>query len=1000
MNKELQLKFLTNFKQGNIKNLLEDFSQELECPLYNIYKGLIYLNLKEYNLSSKYFFKSLEISPSNDLFYNNIKHLPMMYQKKKYIINLECHLHSTHSFSNIANNFIKSLTKLDNVDLRINHINSIGIEDKYYKNLKQIDDDTIADLTIRICIPHVNGSKYVFDCSKKSKSKNTLIFLVSEAINVRFLKDFKYNVFLMTPSQYSKNCIINTHKNIDLKNIINVIPHGIDYLNHNILNEREIINIKKKYGIQNEFVFLHISCNSKGKNVEKIIKAFLKLEDKNLKLIIKINSYNNQFNPNIFSDLINKNIILIQQNYNETEMNELYNICDCYISASIAEGFNMPVLEAGSYGKIVICPENSPTDEFTCDKGCIKISNNVRNDGSLDISMENIYKAMYQSLDFNIKSFKNDIIVHHLKYNWDLIIKNVVDQYCISKDNFDYFLKLIEMGKPTENDKYLQFYYSKLVDKNINLDNLFYNYFINNYSKSIVNLYFFDIFKGKSNIFKKAITDYFLNNVDNDYENIQKSINLDYLLESLYFINNNEEESRFIKNILQNFDINRYTCILPTLYFLVTYLELDLSKKIKSGINQNIQRIWKNNKINITNQVTKFNKKYSLCIISTYKDLTHNAIYRFIQCHLEILSESFTIDIFLLTKKKDLEKEKIEIENRCNIKINNIYNIDFNDDINFFEKLQNGFFSDNNEIFNNITNFDKIVKNNYLCCYIPVIGCEISSIYLSNLKIAPIQFGGYGHPISSYGSKNNYFIVSNDIEHNFFKKELYSEEFIYVKGLTTIPKVDEFKINYNIPKNDNYILISCNYKKMNYLYLNNLKKICKNYFLKNNEKLHLVIFPGFTKLSEINYSFDICKMNMNSDFYTYSFEYIENFSEYMQTKYLCKISFDSYPYGGFTTILENLKLHIPTIAYEGVEAINNFPSYIYRLFDLTELIVYSYDEYIELADKLLNDTEFYNKIYNKIKNIDFSKLENIDVKNSFNSCFQEIIDRFEAKNNN
>ena len=48
-------------------------------------------------------------------------------------------------------------------------------------------------------------------------------------------------------------------------------------------------------------------------------------------------------------------------------MRILYNACDCYLSPYIAEGFNMPVMEAAACGLPVIVSKGGATDDFTND---------------------------------------------------------------------------------------------------------------------------------------------------------------------------------------------------------------------------------------------------------------------------------------------------------------------------------------------------------------------------------------------------------------------------------------------------------------------------------------------------------------------------------------------------------------------------------------------------------------------------------------------------------
>jgi glycosyltransferase involved in cell wall biosynthesis len=46
-------------------------------------------------------------------------------------------------------------------------------------------------------------------------------------------------------------------------------------------------------------------------------------------------------------------------------MANLMRAADCYVTPYLAEGFNLPVLEAAACGAPIICTAGGPTDEFT-----------------------------------------------------------------------------------------------------------------------------------------------------------------------------------------------------------------------------------------------------------------------------------------------------------------------------------------------------------------------------------------------------------------------------------------------------------------------------------------------------------------------------------------------------------------------------------------------------------------------------------------------------------
>ena len=1001
MDIELRKKFLDAFNKGELLEVKDLFMEENDNYEYNLYKGIIYLNSQNYYLSSKYLFKSFESNPEYPYISGNFIHLPQLYQRKRFIINIEGHLHTTHSFGIIFNNFIKSLLKIENVDLRIKHNDFIGVEDKDYQNIKQVDKNESVDLTIRLCIPMFQNEKSIFNIKKCPKSKITLIFIVTEYIDIRYLDYIENDVLFMTPSNHSKQCFLDGYpeKSNLLDNIIDIIPHGIDYSNHYIFDNLEINHLKlNKFSFtEKDYVFLHVSGNNIAKNVLNIIESFLKIEKENKKLILKINSFKNKYEASevtqeykekykIYSD-----IIFLEGNYSIQEMNELYNICDCYISASLCEGFNMPVLEAGSYGKLVIFPENSPPEEFSYAKGVIKIKSKTYVNKGLFIENEDIIssmtKAMITPIDNNLK---NEIIVHHLQYNWDKIVNNIVDKYCHSYYKLEMIMKMLNTEKETELDNY----YNQLENKNI--DEILY-YFFRSYNLNLTDLYFYIYSKNKRNILKSFLKKYFITDT-NMITNLHKSTNLNYLFQIIPFMTRNKEEYEFICDIISNYNFEKYNCVLPEVYFLSTYMDKEISKKIKTQINKNIQSIWERNNIKINNLVSQTNGKYNLAIITRFSDLYNNVVYKFIKYQIEKLYQLFNIDVYIIESNIG-ENMKHQINEALNIQIQDIYHLELPGDMSLFYKLETNYFANNNEIYNYIPNFEKIINNNYLACYFPVLGCEISTIYLSNLQIAPIQFSGYGHPISSFGSKNNYFIVSKEIEKLDCIEDNYSEKPIFIEGVTTIPIITDFTIDYNNPNKNNYILISSNFKKITPQFLETIRKIGRIYYSKYNQKLLLNIFPGHSrnfKNREV-----CCDRCIESNYYDHRFLGIPNYNEYMQTKYSCRVAFDSYPYGGFTTILENLKIHVPAIVYEGNEAVNNFPSYFYKKLDLTELIVYSYEEYIELAIKLLTDDDYYTGILKKIKNINFdSFFNNLTNEIQIEKSFTDLIQQYEYENTN
>ena len=64
-------------------------------------------------------------------------------------------------------------------------------------------------------------------------------------------------------------------------------------------------------------------------------------------------------------DRVIPRLAYIGRSLSTQELAQLYQTCDAYISPYLAEGFNMPVLEAAASGLPILCTKGGSTDDFT-----------------------------------------------------------------------------------------------------------------------------------------------------------------------------------------------------------------------------------------------------------------------------------------------------------------------------------------------------------------------------------------------------------------------------------------------------------------------------------------------------------------------------------------------------------------------------------------------------------------------------------------------------------
>jgi len=150
-------------------------------------------------------------------------------------------------------------------------------------------------------------------------------------------------------SVYEKN---NIHHNI------HVIPHGIS-------PDFEIIDRE----LTGKFNFLHIGGESKRKNAQLVVDAFLELYDgqEDYQLILKYNKFcdaDAYVNGKVMPAHNHPQIIAIPNSLDTHDMVQLYHKCHCMVYPTSGEGFGMIPFEAIATGMPTIVTNLTGTADF------------------------------------------------------------------------------------------------------------------------------------------------------------------------------------------------------------------------------------------------------------------------------------------------------------------------------------------------------------------------------------------------------------------------------------------------------------------------------------------------------------------------------------------------------------------------------------------------------------------------------------------------------------
>lgn len=193
---------------------------------------------------------------------------------------------------------------------------------------------------------------------------------------------------IITPSQQTKRDVVHFLKADDSK--IKVIPISVGPSIPPLPSHGNTV--------------LCISSFSKRKNLIRLIDAFLRIKDKDLKLIIagsKGDTYNQ------VNELAGKYPqIELKNNLSSSKINELYSKALFCIYPSLFEGFGIPILEAFAHNKLVATSNISSMPEVG---GDVAVYFNPE-------SVSEITQAIDKLSDSSIRKGREALIPQHLKH--------------------------------------------------------------------------------------------------------------------------------------------------------------------------------------------------------------------------------------------------------------------------------------------------------------------------------------------------------------------------------------------------------------------------------------------------------------------------------------------------------------------------------------------------------------------------------------------------------
>jgi len=265
---------------------------------------------------------------------------------------------------------------------------------------------------------------------------------------------------------------------------------------------------------------------------------------------------------------------------------------------------------------------------------------------------------------------------------------------------------------------------------------------------------------------------------------------------------------------------------------------------------------------------------------------------------------------------------------------------------------------------------DALTSNDFMLAYFPDIGLDEAGRYLSNLRFAPIQVTGYGHPVSTWGGELDYFIAGRDVELAAKARDHYAERLVLIPGIGAIPCRPDYR-PHGRSRQGERLIINCPWfaHKCAWPHLRTLRDILDRspqpllfrFFAGPGLYRHNALIPFTREMEEV--------LGVGN------LEIVPQvpYAEYMARLEEGDFSIDSFPFGGYNTIIDSLWVRKPVVTLEGERFINRAASALLRQIGMAELITRSAQEYADCILRLVNDAGWRQMLRDKVGAIDLER---------------------------
>ncbi len=267
---------------------------------------------------------------------------------------------------------------------------------------------------------------------------------------------------------------------------------------------------------------------------------------------------------------------------------------------------------------------------------------------------------------------------------------------------------------------------------------------------------------------------------------------------------------------------------------------------------------------------------------------------------------------------------------------------------------------------NGVLDIGPLLDNDFQVAFFPDVGMTSFSIWLANLRIAPIQVAATGHSVSTWGAEIDYYLSGADVEVRDHPERYYSERLVLMPGCGAIHQLPQYEA-VGRTKTCSEFILNCPWssQKVNHAFGRMLAQLVE----RSQKKLRLRLFIGSAtrQLNLVPFARELSALLKGA-----VVEVLPNlgYHDYMRLLEEGDLGLDAYHFGGCNTMADSLYVRKLMASCEGDRWYNRIGPQMLRMAGLPELIASSPEEYIDLVVRLIHDDGYRRTLEGRLREAD------------------------------